>query len=473
MLLLRASEKGDYETLETVIDKGADVNYQDINFHGLDGPWYGYKAIECAAKNGYDECLQLLIKAGANVNDSTALECTALYGHDGCMDILIKAGADVNIKDEMGYTALMHAGQEGYEKCVRVLIEAGADVNLSDETGYTALIVAANSGHDGIVKLLIDAGADVNHFAKGSQSSVDWSSCESTTPLISAAGSKECLQLLIEAGADANFANNNGDTAILKAAIKGSCECLQILIGAGANVNTSNHKGETALMLTSKRGRSLRESALQCVKLLLKSGAHVNKTNDGGGKAIECYKSHKTPDKRIVKLLAAAGERQDDDVNKVVKRLKHLCREVIRQHLLHLSPMNLFLRATELGKELPVKLVPYLLYHMSLEGGHGTKKETGKALQKESRFRMSKVLESNGHCVNNEQRDSDKTTSLNQEGEKAVNKEEGANVINGKPVDIIEDAVTTVNKQRPSVKGKTGARVNDEISNAGPPTKAN
>ena len=86
---------------------------------------------------------------------------------------------------------------------------------------------------------------------------------------------------------------------------------------------------------------------------------------------------------------------------------------------------------------------------------------------------MSKVLESNGHCVNNEQRDSDKTTSLNQEGEKAVNKEEGANVINGKPVDIIEDAVTTVNKQRPSVKGKTGARVNDEISHAGPLTKAN
>ena len=147
VLLLRASEKGDYETLETVIDKGADVNYQDINFHGLDGPWYGYKAIECAAKNGYDECLQLLIKAGANVNDSTALECTALYGHDGCMDILIKAGADVNIKDEMGYTALMHAAQEGYEKCVRVLIETGADINLSDETGYTALIVAANSGN--------------------------------------------------------------------------------------------------------------------------------------------------------------------------------------------------------------------------------------------------------------------------------------------------------------------------------------
>ena len=325
----------------------------------------------------------------------------------------------------------------------------------------------------GIVKLLIYARADVNHFAKGSQSSVDWSSCESTTPLISAAGSKGCLQLLIEAGADANFANSNGDTAILKAAVKGSCECLQILIGAGANVNTSNHKGETALMLTSKRGRSLRESALQCVKLLLKSGAHVNKTNDGGGRAIECYKSHKTPDKRIVKLLAAAGERQDEDVNKVVKRLKHLCREVIRQHLLHLSPINLFLRATALGKELPVKLVPYLLYHMSLEREHGTKKETGKALQKESRFRMSKEMENNEHRLNNEQRDHNKATSVKQEGEEAVNKEEGANVINGKSVDISKETVTTVNKQRPSVKGKTGARVNDEISNAGPPTEAN
>ena len=87
------------------------------------------------------------------MNDSSALECTALYGHHDCMDVLIKAGADVNTQDEMGYSPLMHAAEEGYEKCVQILIEAGADVNLTDDTGFAALIGAASHGHDWCTQL--------------------------------------------------------------------------------------------------------------------------------------------------------------------------------------------------------------------------------------------------------------------------------------------------------------------------------
>ena len=40
-MLLRNAEKGDYSTLETLIEGGADVNYRDINFQGRDGPRFG------------------------------------------------------------------------------------------------------------------------------------------------------------------------------------------------------------------------------------------------------------------------------------------------------------------------------------------------------------------------------------------------------------------------------------------------
>ena len=74
--------------------------------------------------------------------------------------------------------------------------------------------------------------------------------------------------------------------------------------------------------------------------------------------------------------------------------------------------------------------------------------------------------------MKNEQRDIDKNTSVNDEREGDVNKNEGANVINGRPIDISKESATTVNKHRPSMKEKTGTGENDEISSVGAQTEA-
>ena len=53
------------------------------------------------------------------------------------------AHPDVNARDENGRTALMLAAVNGNEDCVKILIAAGADVNAKDNTGKTALVMAA------------------------------------------------------------------------------------------------------------------------------------------------------------------------------------------------------------------------------------------------------------------------------------------------------------------------------------------
>ncbi len=59
------------------------------------------------------------------------------------------------MQDITNRTALMYASLLGYTEIVDLLIKAGADVNLQDNDGWTALMIASLRGYVKIVELLI------------------------------------------------------------------------------------------------------------------------------------------------------------------------------------------------------------------------------------------------------------------------------------------------------------------------------
>ena len=77
-------------------------------------------------------CLDILFKAGAK-SDGEALSNTATLGDDTKLDMLIKAGADVNWSGTYVDTPLILAAHRGFIKCVKLLLEAGADVNMTSD----------------------------------------------------------------------------------------------------------------------------------------------------------------------------------------------------------------------------------------------------------------------------------------------------------------------------------------------------
>ena len=111
---------------------------------------------------------------GNSINDKgiSILMNAAWNGHDDCVNELLAAGADVNQTTEQRKTALMFASSLGHDVCVRLLLEAGADVNITDKhTGDTALIATAWGGDRAgfkdmeattCAKLLLKAGAKIN-----------------------------------------------------------------------------------------------------------------------------------------------------------------------------------------------------------------------------------------------------------------------------------------------------------------------
>ena len=50
-------------------------------------------------------------------------------------------------------------------------------------------------------------------------------------------GHLKCVQALIEAGADVNYVDKDGDTALMAAASEGHTEIVKLLVEKGANVN--------------------------------------------------------------------------------------------------------------------------------------------------------------------------------------------------------------------------------------------
>ena len=140
----------------------------------LDGTTKGEELTHPTRNCQQKECVELLIKAGGDVNAQTDSGISALMkasenGYDGCIKLLLKAGADVNAQTDSGISALMKASENGYDESAKLLLEAGADVNATCNDGYTSLIHSVMYGHETCVKDLNAAGGDVNALVRGAE----------------------------------------------------------------------------------------------------------------------------------------------------------------------------------------------------------------------------------------------------------------------------------------------------------------
>lgn len=91
---------------------------------------------------------------------------------------------------------------------VKMLINSGTKANYVSDYGFTALLVACswsiNDDNIKLIKLLIDAGADVNQC-----------NTEGQYPLVVALDNVRIMQLLIDSGADVNIKYRQADTILM------------------------------------------------------------------------------------------------------------------------------------------------------------------------------------------------------------------------------------------------------------------
>ncbi len=131
---------------------------------------------------------------------------------------------------------------------ITIVGAVGSDPNREGDVGYaTALSGAVARRSPNVVKALLDAGADVN--ARDRQGNTALAS-----GFFADDDARTAIRLLINAGADLNVQDNQGNTALMGYADWGELDFVKILLDAGADVNIRNDKGLTALMLAEQRG---------------------------------------------------------------------------------------------------------------------------------------------------------------------------------------------------------------------------
>jgi ankyrin repeat protein len=122
-----------------------------------------------AVMQDYSEIAKMLLEAGARVGDRTKDNRANVMYYCGrapnCIDLLLKYGADINDKIANGETALNSAMSHHHTVAALKLIERGADVN-NKGSGWPPLLSAAYSGEAVLCAALLRAGADMN--------AVDW-----------------------------------------------------------------------------------------------------------------------------------------------------------------------------------------------------------------------------------------------------------------------------------------------------------
>jgi ankyrin repeat protein len=119
---------------------------------------------------------------------------------------------------------------------------------------------------------MLEAGAQVNTTNSDGNTALYWSAYE---------GHSDAVKLLLENGADPNIRFISGRTVLSPVCMQGYNDILKLLLEAGAQpIYTCHAAGETPLMIAVYNGR------YDCVKMLLAAQADPNARDHKGNTAL-------------------------------------------------------------------------------------------------------------------------------------------------------------------------------------------
>lgn len=199
---------------------------------------------------------------------------------------LLDAGISPNISDSAGNPILksiiFDRTNEGTD-IIALLIKHGANVNVPDSEGNALLPMATYAGQLEVVQLLLDAGADANGTMTTSNTSILRDAAVGSSALMEATLQNhiEIVELLLAHDANVNYTEKAYNRTVLHVAAHfNNTEIINLLIESGADLNprsTLNDAGETPIYWAARRGYS------DAVEILINAGANIDtQTTDRG-----------------------------------------------------------------------------------------------------------------------------------------------------------------------------------------------
>lgn len=206
-------------------------------------------------------------------------------GKASAVKFLLQKGCNPGTKKHPRRAPLLAAVQgasERHNKCARELIKRDVDVNVkSKKSGKSALHLAVENdefqGYGRLIWLLVNAGAETNMPDENGDFPL--------TKVFFGAGSLplqehriEALTVLLQGGAEPNLhASGTGNTPLHLAVRRQDKFAVAMLLHKGADVNAKNSSGATPLQMTANQFRGdLSQDHAQVLDLLLQAKALID-----------------------------------------------------------------------------------------------------------------------------------------------------------------------------------------------------
>jgi ankyrin repeat protein len=341
-VLMTASRTGKLEAVRLLLDRGADPNAKE--------KVRGQTALMWAVVENHRDVVKLLVARGADINAQSARVVpdgtTGTPGTQTSANIgaagpgIYRARAVPSPSGMM--TGLLYAARDGNLEMAKILLDLKAEIDKPAANGTTALIDAIVNNHIELAMYLLEKGANPNAadnfykrtplFAAIEARNPDYA--RDTAPPVPDAGDPlDLIKALLARGAttntrantvpvrgfmqvSANWANFDGQTPFLRAALAGDITVMRLLLEHGADPNINTNDGATPLMaaagvnwVVSQTFSRSDAEFLEAAKLCIEKGNDVNAVNSQGFTAV-IGAANRGFD-AMIKLLASHGARLD------------------------------------------------------------------------------------------------------------------------------------------------------------------
>jgi ankyrin repeat protein len=339
--LMTAARTGAVDVATLLIDRGASVNAKESV--------RGQTALMWAVLENHPAVVRLLIAKGADINAQTNVSIP-----DGTTGTPQATSGDIGAHGPGIYrsravpspsgamTPLLFAAREGNLEIARILVGARAELDRPSANGTRPLVVAITNNHIELAAFLLNSGADPNAadafykrtplFAAVEMRDPDYTR-DTPAPTPDTGDPMDLINVLLARGADpnaranttpfrgfyqvsANWANFDGQTPLLRAALSGDVALMRLLLEHGADPMLATYDGATPLMaaagvnwvVAQTYSRSDKEY-LEAATLCLERGADVNAINSQGFTAMHGAANRGFD--AMIKLLADHGAKLD------------------------------------------------------------------------------------------------------------------------------------------------------------------
>ncbi|TKS65101.1 Ankyrin repeat and SOCS box protein 2 [Collichthys lucidus] len=210
--------------------------------------------------------------------------------------LVMRPETNLMLPSKPGWLAIHQAAWYGKDICLRVLLSAQPGmINKQTERGESALLLAISRDHLQCVEVLLENGADAE-LPNYDRETPLYKACERNSPRL--------VAVLLNHGVGVNTHCIQGWTPLQEAVCANNVEICEMLMKAGAKHNLTNTYGISPLFTAAQAGQ------LATLRLLVKHGADINSQAPDGATAL--YEAAKNGHEEIIELLVS----QKADANK-------------------------------------------------------------------------------------------------------------------------------------------------------------